>query len=94
MANPDALANRIVAEGLTVRDIERLSENSGKTPRPRRGAAPVDADTAALQDKLSLELGTKVKIRHSGDSGEIHIAFGNLDQLDDFCRRLCQPMTG
>ena len=91
VANPDAVANRIVAEGLTVRDIERLSENSGKTPRPRRGTAPVDADTAALQDKLSLELGTKVKIRHSGESGEIHIAFGNLDQLDDFCRRLCQP---
>ena len=90
VANPDAVANRIVAEGLTVRDIERLSENSGKTPRPR-GTAPVDADTAALQDKLSLELGTKVKIRHSGESGEIHIAFGNLDQLDDFCRRLCQP---
>src|SRR3984957_5435697 len=90
VANPDAVANRIVTEGLTVRDIERLSENSGKTPRPR-GTAPVDADTAALQDKLRLELGTKVKIRHSGESGEIHIAFGNLDQLHDFCRRLCQP---
>ena len=90
VADPDTLADRIVAEGLTVRDIERLSENSGKTSRPRRGAAPVDADTAALEDKLALALGTKVTIRHSGESGDIRIAFQNFDQLDDFCRRLCQ----
>jgi ParB family chromosome partitioning protein len=90
VADPDALANRIVAEGLTVRDIERLGENASKKPRPRKGAAPVDADTAALQNKLSLELGTKVTIRHSGESGEIRIAFREFDQLDDLCRRLCQ----
>ncbi len=39
VADPDALANRIVADGLTVRDIERLGENSGKTTRPRKGGA-------------------------------------------------------
>jgi ParB family transcriptional regulator, chromosome partitioning protein len=91
VADPDGLADRIVAEGLTVRDIERLGENSGRTARPRKGAAAVDADTRALQDKLSLELGAKVTIRASGESGEIRIAFKSLEQLDDFCRRLCQP---
>ena len=91
VADPDALAGRIVAEGLTVRDIERLGENSGKTARPRRGAAPVDADTKALEDKLALALGTKVTIRHGGEMGEIRLAFRDFDQLDDFCRRLCQP---
>ena len=92
VADPDALADRIVAEGLTVRDIERMGENSGKTARPRQSAAPpVDADTKALEDKLGLELGTKVAIRHSGESGEIRIAFKSLDQLDDFCHRLSQP---
>jgi ParB family chromosome partitioning protein len=90
VADPDGLANRIVAEGLTVRDIERLGENSGKTTRPRKGTAPVDADTRALQDKLALALGTKVAIRHDGENGEIRIAFRDFDQLDDFCRRLCQ----
>lgn len=91
VADPNALADRIVAEGLTVRDIERFGENSGKTTRPRKGAPTVDADTRALQDKLGLELGTKVTIRHSGESGEIRIAFRNLDQFEDFCRRLLQP---
>jgi ParB family chromosome partitioning protein len=91
VADPNALADRIVAEGLTVRDIERFGENSGKTARTRAGTAPVDADTRALQDKLGLELGTKVTIRHSGESGEIRVAFRNLDQFEDFCRRLLQP---
>ena len=40
VADPDAIADRIVAQGLTVRDIERLSENPGKTGRPRKAAAP------------------------------------------------------
>ena len=91
VAHPDALADRIVAQGLTVRDIERFGENSGKTGRPRNAAATVDADTAALQEKLGLALGTKVTVRHSGESGEIRIAFRDFDQLDDLCRRLCQP---
>ena len=30
VANPDTLANRIVAEGMTVRDIERFGANTGK----------------------------------------------------------------
>ncbi len=94
VADPDALADRIVAKGLTVRDVERLGERAGLSPhKPRKPAAPVDPDTRALEDKLGLALGAKVTIRHSGESGEIRIAFRNFDQLDDFCRRLSQPAT-
>ena len=91
VAEPDALADRIVAEGMTVRDIERFGENSGKTTRPRKATATVDADTLALQDKLALALAAKVTIRHSGrEGGDIRIAFRDFNQLDEFCRRLCQ----
>ncbi len=93
VAEPDALADRIVSEGLTVRDVERLGENSGRTTRLRKQAVRVDADTLALQDKLGLALGAKVTIRHSGETGDIRIAFRNFEQLDDFCRRLCQNST-
>ena len=89
--HPDATADRIVSEGLTVRDIERLGENAGKTARPKREPAAIDADTLALQEKLGLALGARVSIRHAGESGEIRIAFRDFDQLDDFCRRLSQP---
>ncbi len=91
IAEPNAIADRIVAEGLTVRDIERMGENTAAAPRPRRTSREIDADTLALQEKLGLALGAKVAIRHTGESGEIRIAFRNFDQLDDFCRRLSQP---
>jgi ParB family chromosome partitioning protein len=92
VADPDALADRIVAKGLTVRDVERLGDRAGQSQRkPRKPATPVDADTRALEDKLGLALGAKVTIRHSGESGEMRIAFRNFDQLDDFSRRLCRP---
>jgi ParB family chromosome partitioning protein len=74
-----------------VRDIERLGENAGKAPRARKEPAKIDPDTLALQDKLGLALGAKVTIRHAGESGDIRIAFRDFEQLDDFCRRLCQP---
>ena len=91
VAEPDAIADRILAEGLTVRDIERMGENAAAAPRPRRTSRETAADTLALQEKLGLALGAKVAIRHTGESGEIRIAFRNFDQLDDICRRLCQP---
>jgi len=93
LADPDAVADRIVARGLSVRDVERLAERADHTPRPRlaKSATPIDADTRALQEKLGLALGTQVTIRHSGEAGELKIAFRDFDQLDDLCRRLSQP---
>ena len=77
---------------MTVRDIEKLGENAGKTQRTAaRKATPVDPDTRALEEKLGLTLGAKVTIRHSGESGEIRISFRNFEQLDDFCHRLSKP---
>ena len=90
VAHPDGVADRIVAEHLTVRDIERLGENAGKNTRSKHRLSNIDADTLALQNKLGLAIGAKVTIRHTGDSGDIRISFRNFDQLDDFCRRLCQ----
>jgi ParB family chromosome partitioning protein len=91
VANPDATADRIVSEGLTVRDIERLGENAGKATRSKKAPPKLDPDTLALQDKLGLALGAKVTIRYDGERGDIRIAFRNFEQLDEFCRRLCQP---
>ena len=93
IADPDAIADRIVAERLTVRDVERMGENPAAAPRPRRATREIDADTLALQEKLGLALGAKVAIRHTGESGDIRVVFRNFDQLDDLCRRLCQPVA-
>jgi ParB family chromosome partitioning protein len=93
LPNPDTIADRIVARGLSVRDVERLAERADRPPRHRgaKADAPADADTRALEDKLGLALGTRVTIQHSGQAGELKIAFRDFEQLDDFCRRLSQP---
>ena len=92
VADPDAIADRIVPERLTVRDVERLATRSRK-PRIERGASPRDTDTEVWESKLSSALGTKVTIRQTDGAGEIRIAFQSFDQLEDFCRRLEKPVA-
>lgn len=92
VAHPDVVADRILADGLTVRDVERLGENARKLRCGKGEQGKIGPDTAALQNKLGLMLGARVTIRTRGESGEIRISFGSFDQLDDFCHRLCQPL--
>ena len=84
---PDAvaLAQRIAAEGLSVRAAERLRK-SGKG-RGRR-AAVENADTLALERSLSNALGLKTKISFDGNGGTVTLAYESLEQLDDLVKRL------
>jgi len=90
LPDPAAVAQRIVAEGMTVREVEALADAKGKRGRSRRpAAAPYkDADTRALEKTLSDLLGLAVTIDHRHGKGEIRIRYSNLEQLDDVCRRL------
>ncbi len=90
MKDPDAVARRIVEEGLTVRDVEHLAqrEASDAGARPRKPKVEKDADTRALEKTLSDALGLKVVLQHDGEKGEIRIRYETLDQLDSVCRRL------
>jgi ParB family transcriptional regulator, chromosome partitioning protein len=78
-----ALADRAVREGLTARDLERLSseparEKSKKKPRP----VEVDvANTAAAEEKLTRRLQTRVEIRRRGKGGILHIHFHSEEEL-------------
>ncbi|MFO0408075.1 MAG: ParB/RepB/Spo0J family partition protein, partial [Labrys sp. (in: a-proteobacteria)] len=91
VSDPERLAERIVKDGLTVRDVEAIAqveaEGVGKVAKSRaRGEK--DADTLALEKALSDALGLKVSIDHRGASGEVKIRYRSLDQLDEVCRRL------
>jgi len=96
VSDPEAVAKRIVAEGLTVRDVEalsaaRLEAPAGKATRSgggNAGAAEKDADTRAMEKVLSDALGLRVSIHHQGEAGEVRIRYGHLDQLDAICRLL------
>ena len=91
---PEALAKKIVASGLSVRQAEQLA----KQVRPgagtdigrasARNSHPVDADLAALERQLGDLLGLKVKVSHAGAGGTVSLAYSSLDQLDMICQRL------
>jgi ParB family chromosome partitioning protein len=85
--DPLALAKKIAAEGLSVRQAEALAARSGQA-RTRRKGAEKDADTQALERDLARLLGLKVEIAHGAKGGALTIRYRSLEQLDDVIRRL------
>jgi ParB family chromosome partitioning protein len=96
---PDAtdIAERVVAQGLSVRQTERLAAQA-KGPgaaRPRGERAPAaasaaegSADIAALERQLADLLGLRVRISFDGTGGTVALDYSTLDQLDMVCQRL------
>ena len=92
VSEPERMARRIVEEGLSVRDIERVVQDeargetksaSGK-PKPEK-----DPDTRAVEKALEEVLGLSVAIRHrASGGGEMVIGYKTLEQLEALCRRL------
>ncbi len=92
-ADPEALARRIVARGLSVRQAEALARDGGPGTgsRPRGGRrAEKDADTRVAERDLAAALGMKVSIDHvpDGEAGSVTFRYGTLEQFDELCRRL------
>lgn len=89
MADADSIADRIVAQGLSVRDVEKIAQKSSERAA-RKVAAPEDkdADTRALEKSLTDALGLLVSVAHHGEGGEVRIRYKSLEQLDDLCRKL------
>ncbi|MGB5084953.1 MAG: ParB/RepB/Spo0J family partition protein [Methylocystis silviterrae] len=98
VADPAAVARRIVEKGLTVRDVERLAKDhaeeagpSGRSPRSAKGSAKnsvKDADARAIEKTLSDALGMRVELRAEDERGELRIRYESLEQLDSICRLL------
>jgi len=87
----EALADRIAAEGLSVREAEQLGrehEAPEKAARPARQRAQPNADTLALQQDLADALGLDVVLKDRGGAGEVTVRYQTLEQLDEVCRRL------
>ena len=90
--DPLALALKIVAGGLSVRQAEQMAQAASATPaletKSMKGAAHKDVDTTALEKLISDHLGMKVTINHFGGGGALSVRYRDLEQLDELCRRL------
>jgi len=79
----EVLAKRIVADGLSVRDVEsRAKRPAGTGPRPGRPTQPVDPNVAAAESALQRVLGTKVRIGGNGKVGRVEIHYHSAEELD------------
>jgi ParB family transcriptional regulator, chromosome partitioning protein len=89
---PDSLAKRIIEQGLTVRDIERLIQTESQEvqePGLKKRAPEKDADTRDLERILGQLLGLSVQIDHkTGGGGVLSIKYSNVEQLEAVCQRL------
>jgi ParB family transcriptional regulator, chromosome partitioning protein len=79
-----AAANRIVLNGLSVREAEKLIQGE---QAPARGQSvkrrTTDRDILRLQEKIADRLGAKVALKHGAKgAGRLVIEYKTLDQLD------------
>ena len=89
----ERLAQRIVAEGMSVRSVEELvalrEADASTRPSPGRRPKPPSPRVAELVDRLSDQLETRVRIDQRGRGrGRIVIEFGGSDDLDRLVRSI------
>ena len=76
---------KIVARGLSVREVEAMVRKQSGGTRTKGGAGRGSSSSAlsSVEDRLRRLLGTKVQIRHGqGGKGEIVIEYYSADDLD------------
>jgi ParB family transcriptional regulator, chromosome partitioning protein len=82
------LANRIVKQNLSVREVEALAKQQ-QAPKVIKQKISTNHDVMRLQDTLSDKLGAKVSITaNARGAGTLKISYSNLDQLDDIITKI------
>lgn len=81
------LANKIVLEGLSVREAEKLVQQQSEQTSAKKNskqAHKADRDTQRLQEEISTYLGVRVEIKpNSKGGGKLVIEYSNNDHLEE-----------
>ena len=81
-------ANKIVADGLSVREAEKLVQNI-LNPQPVHVKEKPDRDILNLQEELSQRIGTSVQIKIGNKgTGKLVIEYSSHDHLEELIARL------
>ena len=76
-----SIAKKVVREGLSVRQTEKLAKDDGK-PAKRATRKTKDADVRRVEEDLKEVLGTKVTLNQKGKKSRIEIEFYSKDELE------------
>ena len=83
------LANKIVQQDLSVREVENLVKNLSADAKPKQQKISMNRDVLALQNTLSEKIGAVVSISaKASGAGTLKISYSNLDQLDDIIAKI------
>jgi len=87
------LANKIVLEGLSVREAEKLVQQQGEQSPAKTSSQKThkqeNRDTQRLQEEISSQLGARVEIKpNSKGGGKLVIEYSNNDHLDELTGKL------
>ena len=88
MDNPDAIADKIVARGLTVRDVEKLN-SGGQSLSSEKVSVELDFETRELVRKLSLALGVDADIKNRKKSCVLRFTCKNWNNLNIYLKNCC-----
>ena len=93
--NAEAIAREIIDKGLSVRQVETAlrkddTARAGDLHRETKGhgGSTKDANTRALEKRLTDSLGLDVSVDHRGEGGTLKIKYRNLEQLDAVLKKL------
>ena len=85
-AAQERLAQRIVAEGLSVRSVEEIVPSAGDdgaaSRQPPRAGSRSRRSSADLADRLSDRFETRVKVDLGRPKGRITVEFASVDDLE------------
>jgi len=80
------VAQIVIKKSLSVRQTEELAKRLEK-PLLKKHQEKLP-EIAQLEDRLTSELGAKVKISHKGRGGRLEIFYNSLDELDGILQRI------
>lgn len=77
------LAKRVITEGLSVRETERLAgEVKNAKAKPVKRKTPKNRDAEIIEEELKALLGTKVHIKDKGKKGRIEIEYYSAEERE------------
>ena len=84
------IARRVVKQGLSVRETERLARAAQKSGMHKKlQGKKLDPNIRKLQDELSSRLGARVNIKQRGKGkGTLEIHYSSLDELDGILKKI------
>ena len=87
----ERLANVVVSQELSVRNLERMLQNEATAPETTARQAPVQsAHLSDLERTIARQIGMKVLIKSAAKKGKgrLVIHYANLDQFDELLSKL------